>query len=193
MKKEITQTEIEAVKTILRFIGENPDREGLQDTPTRFLKAWRDYFGRGYQENPEAHLKLFTDGASNYNEMIFSGNISVWSFCEHHIVPFFGKACVAYIPGPSQKIIGLSKLNRIVDCFARKLQVQERLTTEIADFLDKHLQPLGCAVFIECEHLCVKSRGIQDDSITKTSALRGLFLHDSKARSEFFSYVKESK
>lgn len=188
---EITEKEIEAIKTLIRFIGDDPEREGLQETPMRVLKAWRDFFGRGYREGPEIHIKMFGDGGNDYNEMILISDIKVYSHCEHHLVPFIGKASVAYIPGANGKIIGLSKINRIVDSFARRLQVQERLTTQIANFVYESLNALGTAVHLECEHFCVKTRGVQDcNSVTKTSALRGLFLHDSKARNEFYNNIK---
>lgn len=190
-KAEITEKELEAVKTLIRFIGDDPEREGLQETPMRVLKAWRDYFGKGYRENPKTHLKLFADGASDYNEMILVDNIKVYSHCEHHMCPFLGKAAVAYIPGPKGKIVGLSKINRIVDNFARRLQVQERLTTQIANFIHEELNALGVAVHIVANHTCVQTRGVQDNSVTSTSALRGLFLHDSKARNEFYNQIKK--
>lgn len=188
---EITEKEIEAIKTLIRFIGDDPEREGLQETPMRVLKAWRDFFGRGYREGPETHIKMFGDGGNDYNEMILIDNIKVYSHCEHHLVPFIGKASVAYIPGPNGKIIGLSKINRIVDSFARRLQVQERLTTQIANFVYESLNALGVAVHLRCDHFCVKTRGVQDNSVTKTSALRGLFLHDSKARNEFYNNISK--
>lgn len=189
--KEITQKEIDAVKTLLEFIGEDPTREGLKETPTRFLKAWRDYWGSGYGKEASAVMKVFKDGAHDYDEMVLVKNIKVFSHCEHHIAPIVGVAHVAYIP-KGNKIIGLSKLNRLVDMFARRLQVQERLTTQIAQALFEELNPLGVAVSITADHFCVKTRGIQDvNSVTTTSKLLGVFREDEKARAEFLNLIKD--
>lgn len=187
---DITDKEVEAVKTILKFIGEDPDREGLQETPKRFLKAWKEAWGSGYGKDVASVMKVFNDGGQGYDEMILVNNIKVFSHCEHHLCPFLGTASVAYIPRGG-KILGLSKINRLVDMYARRLQVQERLTNQIADALDKELQPLGVAVYINCEHLCVKTRGIADhQSSTITTSLRGIFKLDEKARNEFLASVK---
>lgn len=187
--KQIEQKHIDAVKTILEFIGEDPTREGLQETPKRFLKAWAEYFGSGYDQNPSDLMKVFEDGSADYDEMIVVKDIKVFSHCEHHIVPIIGRAHVAYIP--NGKILGLSKINRLVDMFARRLQVQERLTTQIANTLMEELGALGVAVVIEADHFCVKTRGVQDEnSITTTTKLLGLFKEDSKARNEFMLAIK---
>lgn len=184
--KTITQKEIEAVKTILSFIGEDPEREGLKDTPKRFLKAWAEFWGSGYDKNPKDLMKVFEDGASKYDEMVLERNIRVLSHCEHHIAPIVGVADVAYIP--NGKIIGLSKINRIVDMFSRRLQVQERLTTQIAEALYEELQPLGVGVIIRAEHFCVKTRGIMDtNSLTTTSKLLGVFKEKKEVRDEFLN------
>lgn len=156
---------------------------------TRFLKAWANYWGGGYGKDPKELMKVFEDGASDYNEMVIVKDIKVFSHCEHHIAPIIGKAHVAYIP--NGKIIGLSKINRLVDMFARRLQVQERLTTQIANTLAEELEAVGVAVVIEAEHLCVKTRGVQDvGSVTVTSKLTGLFKTDEKARAEFMAAIK---
>lgn len=187
MKKEITQKEIEAVKTLIEFIGDNPNREGLFETPLRFLKAWQEYWGSGYGKDVSGLMKVFKDGSDDYDEMVLVKNIKVFSHCEHHIAPIIGVAHVAYIP-QNGKILGLSKLNRVVDAFARRLQVQERLTSQIANALNDELNPLGVAVMITADHFCVKTRGIQDvNSITTTSKLLGIFKEDAKARQEFLS------
>lgn len=194
MKKEkkITLKEIKAVQTILEFIGENPKREGLRETPMRFLKAWRDAWGSGYSKNSGEIMKVFSDGGQGYDEMVVVKDIRVFSHCEHHICPIVGRAVVAYIP--NGKILGLSKINRLVDMYARRLQVQERLTTQIAEAMDKELKPLGVAVFIEADHFCVKTRGIMDESsVTTTSCLKGLFKLDDKARKEFYSIVNKAQ
>lgn len=185
--KKIGKKEINAVRTLLEFIGENPDREGLQDTPKRFLKAWAEYWGSGYSKSPAEVMKVFDDGGKNYDEMVLVKNIKVFSHCEHHIAPIVGVAHVAYIP-QNGKILGLSKLNRLVDMFARRLQVQERLTTQIAEALQAELNPLGVAVSITADHFCVKTRGIQDvNSVTTTNKLLGVFKDDEKARNEFLT------
>lgn len=188
--KQITEKEISAVKTLLEFIGENPDREGLRETPKRFLKAWAEHWGSGYGKDPKEVMKVFDDGGENYDEMVLVKDIKVFSHCEHHIAPIVGVAHVAYIP-QGGRIIGLSKLNRLVDMFARRLQVQERLTTQIAEALWNELNPLGVAVSITADHFCVKTRGIQDvNSKTTTTKLLGIFKEDVKARNEFLAVVK---
>ena len=187
--KKIEAKHIDAVKVILDFIGEDAEREGLQETPKRFLKAWAEYFGSGYAQDPKSLMKVFEDGGEDYDEMIIVKDIKVFSHCEHHIVPIIGRAHVAYIP--NGKILGLSKINRLVDMFARRLQVQERLTTQIANTLMEELEALGVAVVIEAEHFCVKTRGVQDEnSITTTSKLTGIFKEDSKARNEFMLAIR---
>lgn len=180
----------EAVKTLLSYIGEDAEREGLKETPKRFLKAWKEKWGCGYIENNFPELKIFEDGGENYDEMVVVRDIKIYSHCEHHIAPFFGVANVAYIP--NKKIVGLSKINRLCDYYARRLQVQERLTTQIADFLFEKLDATGVAVHIKCKHLCVCSRGIEDNSsFTETAALRGVFRDDTnQARKEFLSLIR---
>ena len=140
-----TTKELQMVRDLLAYIGEDPDREGLLETPARFLKAWAEYT-RGYREKPEEILKSFEDGAERVDEMVIVRDIPVYSLCEHHLAPFFGKAHVGYVP--DKRILGLSKISRLVEIFGRRLQVQERLTNQIADALDENLQPLGVAVVI---------------------------------------------
>ena len=173
---------------LLQFIGEDPTRGGLLETPKRFLKAWTEY-SSGYGKDPADILKVFEDGAENVDEMVLVKDIPVYSHCEHHLAPFFGVAHVAYIP--NGRIVGLSKLSRLVDMYAKRLQVQERLTNQIADALEQNLQPLGVGVVIECRHLCMEQRGIaRQGSATVTSAMRGA-LHDvPSARAEFLSLLK---
>ena len=179
--------ELQMVRDLLSYIGEDPAREGLLETPNRFLKAWREYT-RGYLEKPEDVLKSFEDGAERVDEMVIVRDIPVYSLCEHHLAPFFGKAYVGYIP--DQRILGLSKISRLVEVFARRLQVQERLTNQIADALDTHLQPLGVAVVIECRHMCMESRGVRHTgTATVTSALRGIIKKDPDSRREFLSLI----
>lgn len=178
-----------AVKTLLEYMGENPEREGLQETPERFLKAWTNHWGAGYAQEPKDVMKVFTDGAEGTDEMVLVKDIQLYSHCEHHICPIIGVAHVAYIP--NGKIIGLSKIARLVEVFARRLQVQERLTTQIAEALMSELQPLGVAVVVEAEHLCMSSRGIEKQgSQTVTSKLMGCFKEEPETRAEFMRLIK---
>ncbi|MDF2437079.1 MAG: folE [Bacteroidota bacterium] len=172
-------------KIILTDIGEDPSREGLLKTPERVAKAMQ-YLTHGYDLNPEEILRsaMFKE---DYKQMVIVKDIEVYSMCEHHLLPFFGKAHVAYIPNGC--VVGLSKIPRVVDAFARRLQVQERLTTEIRDCIENTMKPLGVAVVIECSHLCMQMRGIQkQNSVTTTSAFTGEFLKDT-TRSEFISLI----
>lgn len=192
MKWQASEIEaINAVKTILSYIGEDCEREGVADTPKRFLKAWKEFWGKGYDSSKLPDLKVFDDGGENYDEMVVVRDIKVFSHCEHHIAPFFGVANVAYIP-KNGRIVGLSKINRLVDYYARRLQVQERLTAQIAEHLNNELDPRGVAVHIKCKHLCVCSRGIEDaSSFTETSKLLGVFRDNTNvARREFLSLIK---
>ncbi|MBM4209866.1 MAG: GTP cyclohydrolase I FolE [Gammaproteobacteria bacterium] len=182
-----TKKEIEMVRNLLTYIGEDPDREGLLETPARFLKAWEEYT-RGYREKPEEILKSFEDGAQSCDEMVIVRDIPVYSLCEHHLAPFFGKAYVGYVP--DKRILGLSKISRLVEIYGRRLQVQERLTNQIADALDTHLQPLGVAVVIECRHMCMESRGVRHTgTATVSSALRGSIKTNADTRREFLSLI----
>ncbi len=179
--------DLEIVRKLLTLIGEDPDREGLQDTPARFLKAWDEYT-RGYHEKPEDILKVFEDGAQSVDEMVIVRDIPVYSLCEHHLAPFFGRAHIGYVP--QKRILGLSKMSRLVEVFARRLQVQERLTNQIADALDTNLQPLGVAVVIECRHMCMESRGVRHTGTsTVTSALRGSIKSNADTRREFLALI----
>ena len=176
-----------AVREILIAVGENPDREGLVETPARVARMYEEIFS-GLEDNPERHLKLFDEKA---NEMVIVRDIPLYSMCEHHLLPFIGKAHIAYIPSDG-KVIGLSKLARIVDSFAKRPQLQERLTSQIADFLNDSLNPMGVAVVIEAEHLCMTMRGARaSGSQTRTSALRGIMRNDSKTRAEALSLLTE--
>jgi GTP cyclohydrolase I len=172
------------VTRLLQYIGENPKREGLRETPARFLKAWKE-FTCGYGKDPAELFKVFEDGAEGCDEMVVVRDINFYSSCEHHLVPIIGTATVAYVP--NGKIVGLSKIARLVDMYARRLQVQERMTTQIADAIEKHLQPMGCGVVITAEHLCMSARGVmKPGSKTVTSALRGVF-QEGSVRAEFLS------
>lgn len=169
-----------AVKEILIAIGEDPEREGLLETPARVARMYEEVFS-GLDSDPHIHLKTFHTG---HDEMVVVRDIPLYSMCEHHLLPFVGKAHIAYIPADGT-VIGLSKLARIVDCFARRPQLQERLTANIADFLSKELKTLGVAVVIEAEHLCMTMRGAKASGATTcTSALRGVMRSDSRTRAE---------
>lgn len=176
------------ITALLGHLDPQPDRQGLAETPERVAKAWR-FWTKGYAEDPATILKVFEDGAEGYDEMVAVCNIPVYSHCEHHMAPIFGTATVAYIP--NGRIVGLSKLSRLVDCFARRLQVQERLTNQIADCLDEHLKPLGVGVFIKARHMCMESRGLcQQGHHTETTALRGVIKNDLSARAEFLAKTR---
>jgi GTP cyclohydrolase I len=173
-------------KNILKDVGEDFSREGLLNTPMRAAKSIQ-FLTHGYDLNPSEILKsaLFED---KYQQMVIVKDIEIYSLCEHHLLPFFGKAHVAYIP--NGKIVGLSKIPRVVDAFARRLQVQERLTTQIRDCIQEALNPLGVAVVIEAKHLCMLMRGIQkQNSVATTSAFTGEFMEDEKTRAEFIRLI----
>jgi len=189
LKEELSQGQLKiasAVETILGQIGEDPMRQGLLKTPERVAKAY-GFLTQGYEQDPVELLRsaIFDE---SYSEMVLVKDIEVYSMCEHHILPFFGKAHVAYIP--NGKIVGLSKIPRVVDVFARRLQVQERLTIEIRDCIQSTLNPAGVAVVIECQHLCMQMRGVQkQNSQTTTSAFSGVFLESEKTRKEFINLI----
>jgi len=173
-------------KEILSLLGEDPNREGLLKTPERMAKAMQ-HLTKGYYESPEEILQsaMFKE---DYSQMVLVKDIDVYSMCEHHLLPFFGKAHIAYIP--NGHIVGLSKLPRVVEAYARRLQVQERLTNEIRDCIQKTLNPLGVAVVIEAKHLCMQMRGVQkQNAVTTTSAFTGEFLKDP-TRKEFISLIR---
>ncbi|NTV93213.1 MAG: GTP cyclohydrolase I FolE [Chlorobiaceae bacterium] len=175
-----------AVSMLLQGIGEDPEREGLLKTPERVARSMR-FLTRGYRQNPEELLKkaVFTE---SYDEMVLIKAIDIFSMCEHHLLPFFGKAHVAYIP--DGKIVGLSKIARVVEVFARRLQVQERLTQQIRDAIQDVLNPKGVAVVIEAKHLCMVMRGVEKlNSVTTTSAMSGEFITSPSTRSEFLRLI----
>ena len=177
------------VEGLLRFVGEDPTREGLQRTPQRVLRSL-EFLTTGYRQDLPTTVNgaVFAEACS---EMIVVRDIEVYSLCEHHLLPFFGRAHVAYIP--AGRVIGLSKLPRIVDLFARRLQVQERLTTQVAEALDEVLSPLGVGVIIEAAHLCMMMRGVQkQNSRTLTSSMRGVLLSDQRARAEFLALAADA-
>lgn len=181
---------------IEQLVGEqNAERQGLAETPKRYMAALQALVA-GYHTKPEDFMKTFEDGSEGYEGIVFQGRIQVYSLCEHHMLPFFGVAHVGYIPRPWSKhtkrggIIGLSKIARIVDMFARRLQVQERLTRQIAGFIDEALDAQGVGVVLRCRHMCMEMRGVQKpNTVTYTSTLLGDFLQEGPARSEFMSFV----
>jgi GTP cyclohydrolase IA len=175
------------IHRLLSLVGEDPDREGLRETPARVLKAWK-HWCQGYDQSAADVLKTFADGAEGCDEMVVVRDIEIYSHCEHHMAPFFGVAHVAYIP--DKRIVGLSKLARVVDIFSQRLQVQERLTNQVADTIMEVLQPLGVGVVIEAKHFCMCSRGVnKQGSTTITSALRGAIKDKPSARAEFLAFV----
>lgn len=176
-------------RRLLRHLGEDPSRQGLLDTPQRVQKAWA-HWTSGYASDPADILKVFEDGAEQVNELIVVRGIPVYSHCEHHLAPFFGTAAIGYTP--NGKIVGLSKLTRLVDCFAKRLQVQERLTIQVAEALMDHVQPLSVGVVIRCRHMCMESRGIQTPGEeTVTSALLGEMRTNLGLRSEFLALARD--
>ena len=184
--QEITDEIAGHVREILRLLGENPDREGLLKTPERVAKAMQ-YLTQGYAQDGEVIIKsaLFDE---EYRQMVLVKDIELYSVCEHHMLPFIGKAHVAYIP--DGKITGLSKIARVVDAYAKRLQVQERLTVQIRDSIQEALNPMGVAVAIEAMHTCMKIRGVEkSNSLTTTSAFSGVFLKDARTRNEFLNLI----
>lgn len=176
------------IRQLIESLGEDISREGLADTPKRVDKAYDDLFS-GYGKKPEDMVTVFDD--ENYDEMIVVKNIEFYSTCEHHMLPFFGKAHVAYIP--NGKILGLSKMPRLVEIFSRRLQNQERITTQVADALQEILNPKGVAVVLEAKHFCMMARGVEKQmSEVVTSALKGLFKKDASTRAEFLRLIHHS-
>ncbi len=179
-----------AVREILLAIGEDPDRDGLVRTPRRVAEMFAEVFS-GLHEDPSRHLTVTFE--ANHDEMVLVRDIALYSMCEHHLAPFHGRAHVAYIPGEDGRITGLSKLARLVDGFAKRPQVQERLTTQIADAIVDVLQPRGAFVMIEAEHLCMSMRGVRKPgTLTLTSAVRGLFKDNAATRAEVMSLIGPS-
>lgn len=175
------------VREILRLIGDDPDREGLLETPARYVRALEEHFA-GYSQDPAQHLDRTFEEVQGYDELVLVSDIEVYSHCEHHMVPFVGKAHVGYIP--NGRVVGLSKLARVVDVFAKRLQVQEKLTVQIAQAIERSLSPHGVAVILQCQHFCMCYRGVRKPgSWTTTSRLRGAFLNDSAARMELLTLL----
>lgn len=173
------------IRQVLLEIGENPDREGLKDTPRRVVKSWKELY-KGYTQDPEDFLTTFE--SEGYDQIVLLDNIEMYSMCEHHMLPFFGRAHVAYIPG--DMIVGISKLARLVDMYSRRLQNQERITQQVTTALMTHLKPKGAACFIEAKHMCMCSRGVEkQNSVMKTSCLKGAFFDTPEARAELLQLI----
>jgi GTP cyclohydrolase I len=185
-EKELLNDSLEGIQSMLQLCGDDPGRDGLEETPFRVVKAFLEYT-EGCREDPKKHLEKTFD--VDHDEMVMVKDIEFFSMCEHHLAPFYGVAHVAYIP--RNHITGLSKIARVVDGYAKRFQVQERLTTQIAEAIQETLDPIGVAVVIEAKHMCMCSRGVGKSSAsTTTSSLRGVFKKEPDARAEFFSLIK---
>lgn len=178
---------IDAVRTLIRWAGDDPDREGLLDTPRRVARAWREY-AHGYSEDPALHLSRTFEEVGGYDEIVLLKDIPFQSHCEHHMAPIIGKAAIAYLP--DNKVVGISKLARVLHGFARRLQVQERLTAQVADAIWDHLQPKGVAVVIEASHACMTARGVSTPGVMMTtSRMMGTFREDERSRREVLALM----
>jgi GTP cyclohydrolase I len=177
----------EAIRTLIRWAGDDPDREGLLDTPRRVANAWREY-ARGYAEDPAVHLSRTFEEVGGYDEIVLLKDIPFQSHCEHHMAPIIGKAAIAYLPG--DRVVGISKLARVLHGYARRLQVQERLTAQVADAIWTHLQPKGVAVVIEASHACMTARGVRTPGVMMTtSRMMGTFRADERSRREVLALM----
>jgi GTP cyclohydrolase I len=190
-ESSLEQEALEAVKTLILWAGDDPKREGLIDTPKRVVKAYKEFFS-GYEEDPEEILSRTFEEVEGYDDAVIVRNIRVESHCEHHMVPIVGVAHIGYIP--KKRVVGISKLARLVDLFGKRLQTQETMTAQIADTIDKVLQPKGVAVVIDANHQCMSTRGVhKTESSTITSRMLGTFRSNSKAREEFISLIQTAK
>lgn len=177
-----------AVRTLIEWIGDNPDREGLRDTPRRMVKAWEDLF-RGYHLSAEKELGTVFEEVGGYGDMVLVRDIPFFSHCEHHIVPIMGRAHIGYYP--REGVVGLSKLAKVVDIFARRLQTQENMTAEIIGSIEEHLRPRGAALLVEAEHMCMSMRGVQKQGVsTVTTGFTGLFRDDPAEQARFMSMIR---
>ncbi len=177
----------EAVRTLIRWAGDDPDREGLLDTPARVARAWKEY-ARGYEDDPALHLSRTFEEVGGYDEIVLLRDIPFQSHCEHHMAPIIGKAHIAYLP--NERVVGISKLARVLHGFARRLQVQERLTAQVADCICEHLQPKGVAVVIEASHACMTARGVNTPGVMMTtSRMMGTFREDERSRREVLALM----
>ena len=184
---EVPDEVAEAIRTLIRWAGDDPAREGLRDTPRRVARAWREY-ARGYQEDPAKHLSRTFEEVGGYDEIVLLKDIPFQSHCEHHMAPIIGKAAIAYLPG--NRVVGISKLARVLHGFARRLQVQERLTAQVADAIWQHLEPKGVAVVIEASHACMTARGVRTPGVMMTtSRMMGTFREDERSRREVLALM----
>ena len=191
MKKPSREEAMKAVSTLIKWAGDDPQREGLVETPKRVVKAYEEFFA-GYEQNPEEILQKTFKEVEGYDEMVLVKDIAVESHCEHHIVPILGKAHVAYIP--NNRVVGISKLARIVDVFGKRLQTQETMTQQIANTIENVLKPKGVAVVIDASHQCMSTRGIhKTESSTVTSSMRGIFKENPTTRNEFLNFIRLPK
>ena len=186
-KVDVPDEVAEAVRTLIRWAGDDPTREGLVDTPLRVARAWREY-AQGYGEDPAAHLSRTFEEVGGYDEIVLLKDIPFQSHCEHHMAPIIGKAAIAYLPG--DKVVGISKLARVLHGYARRLQVQERLTAEVADCIWNNLEPKGVAVVIEAAHACMTARGVGTPGVLMTtSRMMGTFREDERSRKEVLALM----
>jgi GTP cyclohydrolase IA len=186
-KVDVPQDVAEAVRTLIRWAGDDPDREGLLDTPKRVARAWKEY-ASGYAEDPAVHLARTFEEVGGYDEIVLLKDIPFQSHCEHHLAPIIGKASIAYLP--RDKVVGISKLARVLHGYARRLQVQERLTAQVADCICEHLQPKGVAVVIEASHSCMSARGVNTPGVMMTtSRIMGTFREDERSRREVLALM----
>ena len=186
-KVEVPGEVAEAVRTLIRWAGDDPDREGLLDTPARVARAWKEY-ARGYAEDPAQHLSRTFEEVGGYDEIVLLKDIPFQSHCEHHLAPIIGKASIAYLP--AERVVGISKLARVLHGFARRLQVQERLTAQVADCICEHLKPQGVAVVIEASHACMTARGVHTPGVMMTtSRMMGVFRDDERSRREVLALM----
>jgi len=185
----VTRTDAEAaVRILLRWAGDDPQREGLVETPQRVARAWREWFS-GYALDPDAYLTRTFEEVEGYDEMVVLRDIPFESHCEHHLAPIIGKAHIGYLPGG--KVVGISKLARVVEAYSRRLQVQEKLTAQIADCIERVLQPRGVGVVIAASHECMTTRGVHTRGVSMvTSTMRGSFRDDARTRAEFLAFVE---
>lgn len=186
-KPSVPQDVREAVRTLIRWSGDDPEREGLRDTPVRVARAWREYCV-GYEEDPAIHLSRVFEEVGGYDEIVLLKDIPFQSHCEHHMAPIIGKAAIAYLP--HDRVVGISKLARVLHGYARRLQIQERLTAEVAQCIQDHLEPKGVAVVIDASHACMTARGVRTPGVTMvTSRMMGIFLEDERSRKEVLSLM----
>jgi GTP cyclohydrolase I len=184
---EVPGAVAEAIRTLIRWAGDDPDREGLLDTPRRVAHAWKEY-AKGYEEDPALHLSRTFEEVGGYDEIVLLKDIPFQSHCEHHMAPIIGKAAIAYLP--RDKVVGISKLARVLHGFARRLQVQERLTAQVADAIWENLQPKGVAVVIEATHACMTARGVRTPGVVMTtSRMMGVFRDDERSRKEVLALM----